>query len=104
VPSRSQQIFSEYLDPAGLDAILEPIADSNMTTALLQGTTIGNPAYNVRAGQKVEMLLLNANANITTFVIGKTAIETYTQPLADMASHIAGSQELLARVKSFVTE
>jgi hypothetical protein len=102
IPSRSQQIFSEYLDPAGLDELLEPIADSNMTTALLQGTTIDNPAYNVRTGQRVEMLLLNANANITTYVIGRTAIETYTQPLADMASHIAGSDELLERVKVFV--
>jgi hypothetical protein len=102
IPSRSQQIFSEYLDPAGLDALLEPIADSNMTTALLQGTTIDNPSYNVRAGQRVEMLLLNANANITTYVIGRTAIETYTQPLADMASNIAASDELLERVKEFV--
>lgn len=104
VPSRSQQVFSEYLDPAGLDVLLEPITNSNMTTALLRGTTVNNPAYNVRAGQKVEMLLLNANANITTYVIGKTAIEAYTQPLADMASHIAGSAELLERVKEFVTE
>lgn len=104
VPSRSQQIFSEYLDPAGLDALLEPIADSNMTTALLQGTTIDNPAYHVRAGQRVELLLLNANANITTYVIGKTNIETYSQPLADMASHIAGSEELLERVKEFEEE
>ena len=104
VPSRSQQIFSDYLDPAGLDALLEPIAESNMTTALLQGTTIDNPAYNVRRGQRVEMLLLNTNADITTYVIGKTAIETYTQPLANMARHIAGNEELLARVKNFVAE
>ena len=104
IPSRSQQIFSDYLDRDGLNALVKPIVNSNMTTALLQGTTIDNPAYNVRAGQRVEMLLLNLNANITTYVVGKTQIEEYTQPLADMASHIAGSEDLVVRVREFVME
>jgi hypothetical protein len=103
VPSRSQQIFSEYLDPAGLDALLEPIPNSNMTTALLVGTTIDNPAYGVAAGQRVEMLLLNLNTNITTYVIGSSQILDLTQPLADMASRVAGNEELRRRVTDFVT-
>lgn len=102
MPSRSQQIFSEYLDPAGLDALLEPIVDSNFTTALLQGTTVDNPAFNVVAGQRVEMILLNTNTNITTYVIGTAQIEKFTQPLADMASQIAGTEELVRRVRAFV--
>lgn len=103
VPPRSQQIFSEYLDPAELDALLEPIPNSNMTTALLEGTTIDNPAYGVVSGQRVEMLLLNLNTNITTFVVGSTQIATLTQPLADMASEVAGNEELLRRVTEFVS-
>ena len=103
VPSRSQQIFSEYLDPAGLDALLEPIPNSNMTTALLEGTTVDNPAYGVVAGQRVEMLLLNLNGNITTFVVGSSQVSELTQPLADMASHVAGNEELLRRVVDFVS-
>mmetsp|Transcript_13426 Transcript_13426/g.24318 ORF Transcript_13426/g.24318 Transcript_13426/m.24318 type:complete len:339 (-) Transcript_13426:33-1049(-) len=101
-PYRSPQIFSEYIDEAGLDAKLEPIPDSNMTTAFLEGTTVDNPSFGVVAGQKVEMLLLNLNVNITTFVIGREAIEKYTQPLAEMTSHIASNEVLLQRVIDFV--
>ena len=73
-----------------------------MTTAFLEGTTMDNPSFGVVAGQKVEMLLLNLNVDITTFVIGREAIEKYTQPLAEMTSHIASNEVLLQRVIDFV--
>jgi len=102
IPYRSPQIFEEYLDADGLDALLEPIENSNGTTAILRGTTVDNPAFGIVAGQSVEILLLNANANITTYVMGAVVIEELTQPLADMAKHIAASEELVNRVKEFV--
>jgi hypothetical protein len=101
-PFRSPQIFEESLDEAGLDAILEPIPDSNMTTARLSGTTMDNPSFGVRAGQPVEILLLNLNENITTFVIGQQQVDEFTQPLANMTRNIASNQELVRRVRAFV--
>jgi len=101
-PYRSPQIFEEYLDNDGIDALIEPISNSNMTTAILSGITIDNPAFNVTAGTSVEILLLNLNEDITTLVIGKKNIEKYTQPLADMAKHVASSEVLVQRVRDFV--
>ena len=49
-----------------------------------------------------DMALLNTNTNITTYVIGTAQIEKFTQPLADMASQIAGTEELVRRVRAFV--
>jgi len=103
-PYRSPQVFEEYLSFDDLDALIESIEDSNMTTARLSGTTIDNPPFHIRAGQKVEILLLNLNEDITTLVVGKDNIEKYTQPLADMARHIASNQELVDRVRNFVKE
>ena len=101
-PYRSPQIFDEYLDMDGLDALIEPITNSNLTTARLSGTTIDNPSFGVAAGQKVDILLLNLNEDITTLVIGKDTVEEYTQPLADMTKHIASNQELVERVRNFI--
>ena len=101
-PYRSPQIFEEYLDERGLDALLDPLTGTNMTTALLTGTTVENKAFAISAGQPVEILLLNVNANITTFVIGRQAIVDFTQPLANMTRNIAANQELVQRVRDFV--
>ena len=68
LPRQSLQIFEEALDGPGLDALLEPIDGSNMTTGLLSGTTIDSPSIGVKAGQSVEVLLINVNEPITTFV------------------------------------
>jgi hypothetical protein len=100
-PYRSPQIFQEYLSKSGIDSLIEPIKDSNMTTARLNGTTIDNPSFGVYAGQQVEILLLNLNEDITTLVVGKDNVQKYTQPLADMTKHIASNQELVERVRNF---
>ena len=83
---------------------MNPIPDSNMTTALLQGTTIDNPAFGVKAGQKVEVLLLNLNTDITTYVIGKEIIKELIKPMAEMTSNVATNTVLLDRVMEFVGE
>ncbi|CAB9505333.1 expressed unknown protein [Seminavis robusta] len=101
-PFRSPQIFEEYLDQKGLDDLLEPVPNTNFTTALLTGTTIDNPSFGVTAGMSVEILLLNLNENITTFVVGKQAVEKFTDPLANMTRSIAASEVLVQRVRDFV--
>ena len=75
-----------------------------MTTAILTGTTIDNPSFGVSAGQSINILLLNLNADITTYVIGKTIIDELTQPLADMTTHVAFNEQLLKRVRDFVDD
>ena len=72
-----------------------------MSTAILKGTTIDNPAFGIRSGQTVEVLLINQNVDITTFVTGPSAIQDTAIPLAQNTRDIASNQELVKRVKTF---
>ncbi|CAB9522678.1 expressed unknown protein [Seminavis robusta] len=101
LPFRSPQIFQDSMDMDTLNALLEPIDGSDMTTAVLQVTTTDNPAFGIQAGQAVEILLINLNAPITTFIVGKTIVEQMITPVADMVHDIAANEELLARIKAF---
>ncbi|CAB9520255.1 expressed unknown protein [Seminavis robusta] len=101
VPRRSAQFFGDTLSEQDLIDSLEPIEGSNMTTQLLTGTTIDNPAFGIRAGQNVQILVLNLNEPITTFIAGQTIINNTMEPLAEMARHIAANEELLRRVQVF---
>lgn len=102
LPYRSPQIFEELMNESTLDSLIEPISDSNMTTAILKGTTINSPIFNIKAGQSVEILLINLNEPITTFLVTPDISELYTEPLADMTVHIAENEELANRIKLFV--
>ena len=104
VPTRSFQIFEDYMNATMLNAQIEEIEGSNLTTALLSGTTIDNQAYQVRQGQKVEMLIINTNADIPTMIASSTMIEEYKVPLGDMAVDIATNTVLKDRVKAFLEE
>lgn len=101
VPIRSPQIFAEYYNEETLTEVLIPIDDSNITTAILTLTTIDNPAYGVQGGLEFELMLINLNTNITTFVAGPLIIEATTEPHAEMVQHIASNEILLERVKQF---
>lgn len=101
-PYQSPQIFQEAMNSATLDELLEGIEGSNMTTAVLTGTTIDNPSFGVRAGQQVEILLINLNEPITTYVVTPTIIRHFTEPLANMTKRIAENEELRRRVEAFV--
>jgi hypothetical protein len=98
----SPQIFEETLEMSDIDAVTESISGLNVTTAVLNGTTIDNPAFKTKAGQKVEILFISLNSFIPTDIIGVTEIEEYIQPLADMAKSISENQELVDRVSSFM--
>lgn len=102
LPCQSQQIFEEFMDESTLDSLIKPIPGSNMTTAILKGTTIDSPIFNIKAGQTVEILLINLNDPITTYVITPDLIDMYTKPLADMTVSIAENEELANRIKLFV--
>ena len=102
LPCQSQQIFEEFMDESTLDSLIEPISGSNMTTAILKGTTIDSPIFNIKAGLTAEILLINLNDPITTYVITPDLIDMYTKPLADMTVSIAENEELANRIKLFV--
>jgi len=102
LPCQSQQIFKEFMDESTLDSLIEPIPGSNMTTAILKGTTIDSPIFNIKSGLAVEILLINLNDPITTYVITPDLIDMYTMPLANMTVSIAENEELASRIKLFV--
>jgi len=101
-PYQSPQIFQEAMNPSTLDEMLEPIEGSNITTAILKGTTIDNPSFGVIAGQQVEILLINLNEPITTYVVTPAIIRQFTEPLAGMTKRIAENEVLLDRIEAFV--
>mmetsp|Transcript_28865 Transcript_28865/g.53297 ORF Transcript_28865/g.53297 Transcript_28865/m.53297 type:complete len:632 (+) Transcript_28865:145-2040(+) len=102
VPYQSPQIFSEFMDSSILNDLLEPIPGSNMTTAILKGTSIDNPIFGIRAGQQVEILLVILNEPITTYIVTPDLVQLYTDPLASMTKNIADNEELASRIKAFV--
>ena len=89
------------MDSSTLDSLLEPISGSNVTTAILKGTTIDNPNFGIRAGQRVEILLINLNEPITTYIVTPDLAQFFTEPLASMTKHIADNEELAKRVEEF---
>ena len=101
-PMQSTQIFSEFMDEAMLNAVLEPVDGTNFTTAILRGTTIENPSFSVQAGQAVQILLININTPIPTLIAGPLFIETLKGPMGDMVTDIATNPDLLARVNAFL--
>ena len=101
-PLRSFQIFLDYMDESILDALIEPIEGSNITTALLSGITIDNPAYRVLSGQKVEILLINTNTPIPTEIASPELIEAFKIPMGNMAVEIATNPVLFERVQAFL--
>ena len=101
-PYQSPQLFQEAMNSSTLDELLEGIEGSNMTTAILNGTTIDNPSFGVKAGQHVEILLINVNEPITTYVVTPTIIRQFTEPLANMTKSIAENEELRRRVEAFL--
>lgn len=101
-PILSPQVFEEYMSDDDLFSSLEPIEGFNHTTAVLKGTTIENVAFGTKAGQNVEILLINVNEdNITTFITGAQLVEALTDPIADMTYKLAADEELVRRVSAF---
>ena len=85
-----------------LDGALEEVDGTNFTTAILNGTTIDNPSFSIKAGQEVQVLLININTPIPTLIVGPEFIDTLKQPMGDMVVEIATNPDLLARVNAFL--
>jgi hypothetical protein len=101
VPGPSLQIFGEYLDYTSLLSLSKPIEGTNLTTAIINATTVDNGAYGVKAGQTVEIMLIDLNAEIPTVIVGQAAVDEYAAPLAAMAVGISLSEALRNQVKAF---
>jgi hypothetical protein len=101
-PWASPQIFQDYMNDALFTQSMEPIADTNLTTALFVATTVDNVPYNITAGLQVQMLLIQINSNIPTFLLDLNTTEEYIHPLAELAQTIATNGELQGRIQDFV--
>lgn len=102
-PVRSYQIFEESLDEELLRSKSQQLSGTNMTYALINATTLDNPVFGVKAGQHVELLLLQINSPIPTTVIGRNTTQEYMAPLADMARDIASNTQLISIVRDFTS-
>jgi hypothetical protein len=101
-PWRSPQIFEEELNDSTMLDAFRPIEGTNFTSAVYYATTIDNPAFGVKAGQQVQILLLQINSYIPVFIFGPEDTMQFTAPMADMAESIAGSMELQKRILEFL--
>jgi hypothetical protein len=107
LPIQSPQIFKEHLNQTIIAShTTEIIGDLGITTAILPpSTTITNPAFKTKAGQKVEILLITFGAKtkeLPIAVIGFDQIKNFKQPLANLAFTISDSTLLLKKVKEFM--
>ena len=101
VPIRSPQLFSDFVDEELLNEMLDPIEGSNMTTVVMSLTTLDNQVYGIQEGLPVELMLINLNEDLTTFVAGPSIIANATAPHAEMVRKIAANEVLVQRVREF---
>jgi hypothetical protein len=101
-PWQSMQIFQDYLDDESMVSRFVPIPGTQITTALFKTRTLENSAFGVKEGQDVEILLLQINSDIPTALFTRNALNQWINPLADLAVTIMSSEELVARMKSFM--
>lgn len=97
-----QKFCEEELDDSTMLDDLRPIEGTNFTTAVYYATTIDNPAFGVKAGQQVQILLLQINNYIPVLVFGPEETIQFTAPMADMAESIAGSTDLQNCILEFL--
>ena len=102
LPLQSPQIFDYNLTSTDLEQITSSIEGLNVTYAIIQGAeTLENDAFQVKAGQTVDVLALMLNSCIPPDIIGTTLIQANMQPLADLAKEISANQELVEVVRNF---
>lgn len=88
---------------------LKPVSDkefpyANITTAIFNCTTVENPAFRVKGGQKVQIFLIRLNSNIPTNIIAPSDIDKWKVPMAQMTRYIATEPVLADRLRAFVAE
>jgi len=104
LPIQSPQIFGTYEDSSTLN--IKDVQDFHNVVeyTTISTTTIDNPAYHVKAGQDVELLVLSLKTDIPVVIIGTELIDEWTQPLAELVENISASDELVEIVESFFFE
>lgn len=103
-PMLSLQIFQESMSLSQLASLRMPIPGTNLTTVVVQATTVDNPAYGTVAGQRVDILYIETHVDIPTMIIGTNATETWTPALIEAAMDIAsvGAPVLVQRLNAFL--
>lgn len=104
-PKPNKRIFDEHLEEQTVEDAYEATDDgSSIMTAMFTGTTIDNIAYGIRAGQRVEILLIKTGSLLPTDLIGKFFTSLFKQSFADLAAEISANQILKKRVVAFLED
>lgn len=96
-PTRSRQIFAEYFDQDTWAAVNVPVSSARFSTALHTLTTVDNPAFGVKAGQRVELLYIRINSEFPR----ELDPLDYKDELGELAVSLATNDELLERIMTF---
>lgn len=105
-PIRSVQVFEDKLDNDKLEKITLPVKNSNITTAIIEATTVDNPSYGIKSGQKVQVLYIRTNSNnIPTILIEEQDIKKWTPEIGSMVDDITmvANEELIKRINEFLS-
>ena len=102
-PRMSAQIFDTYLDQEGYESMLEIVPGSIIKVARMNLTTVENIPYGVKAGQIVDLLVLDASevAGIPGFIFPWN-LDKWKDPLGEAARNISLSTNLRTVLSDFV--
>jgi hypothetical protein len=107
-PYQSMQICQEYMDDKILNACLTPVSNVpyknwDLTTGILNCTTVENQPFGVKAGQNIQIFLALINSRIPTAFLSPSDVNKFKIPLAEQTQYIANEPELVNRLKEFVS-
>ena len=100
-PAPSVQIFDFYMDNSIFDSLMKEIPDSPVRWHRMSLTTIQNDAMRVKAGQPIDLLLLEVTGTGLPTIV-QFGIEQYKEAYGDLAKNISSSLELLGIIQDFV--
>ena len=103
---RSQQICTETMSDAIL-AKLTPVSSTNytywnVTSGVLNCTTVDNKPFGVQAGLKIKILLLRINSQVPTNLITPSSLKKWKIPLSEQTKYIATEPEIVNRIQAFM--
>lgn len=104
-PFRSAQVFDTYLDYqtiANITGRQYVVNGTNITYMMIETRTLRNPAFRVKEGQKVQLLVLQLNSGIELFPLLLEDIQSMQVPLAQLALDISESTDLVQICKEFL--
>jgi hypothetical protein len=103
-PRQSPQLFADFLDQETFSSSLVPIPGSVVRMLRMDLITLENPAMGVKAGQHVDLLVLDIRGlGMPTFLTGESQVNKWKDALGEVARNISLSTELQTIVTNFAS-